>query len=406
MTTNAALTPAAAKTPEQSLREVVEALAPIERLAGSEGEREAAEWIEARLKTAGAEAKIDEESFRDGFAGQLATLAAASAASGLAALGRWGRLLGFLGGAAAAALIADDISNGPRIYRRLVAEEKTTWNVVGEVGPADAERTLVLLAHHDAARTGRIFSQAGQRALAEAAPGLVERADTGFPLWWPVLAGPVLVAAGAATGNRKLTAAGAALSAGSVASLSDIQRSAVVPGANDNLSAVAALVAVAEALDKEPVKGLRVVLASCGAEEVLQGGIHGFAQRHLSTMDRERTWVLNLDSVGSPELALLEGEGELVIEDFFDRGWRDLIARVADREGIPMRRGMRAFASTDSVIPSRMRFPTACLVSLDEYKAISNYHWPTDTPENLNYPTVACAADLALAVARELAPRG
>ena len=43
--------------------------------------------------------------------------------------------------------------------------------------------------------------------------------------------------------------------------------------------------------------------------------------------------------------------------------------------------------------------------SIDEYKAISNYHWPTDTPENLSYPTIACAADLALAVARELAPR-
>ena len=115
--------------------------------------------------------------------------------------------------------------------------------------------------------------------------------------------------------------------------------------------------------------------------------------------------MLNLDSVGSPELVLLEGEGEIVMEDYFDRDWRDLIARVADREGIPMRRGMRSRASTDTVIPSRMKIPTACLVSMDHYKGISNYHRPTDTPENLSYPTVACAADLALAVARELAPR-
>ena len=115
----------------------------------------------------------------------------------------------------------------------------------------------------------------------------------------------------------------------------------MVPGANDNLSAVAVLVAVAEALREEPAEGLRVVLASCGAEEMLQGGIHGFAARHL-------------DEDGSPahvgpeprhrrlaRARLLEGEGEVVMEDFFDRGWRDLIARVADREGIPMRRGMR-----------------------------------------------------------------
>lgn len=404
MTTNAALTAQAAKTPEATLREVVEALAPVERLAGSEGEREAAEWIERRLGAAGVEARVEVEDYREGFAGQLAALAAGAAAAGLAGLSRRGRALGAAGGAAAAALIADDISNGPRLMRRAVAETKKTWNVVGEVGPADAERTLVLLAHHDAARSGRIFHQGGQRLLASKFPGLVERADTSIPLWWGVLAGPLMVAAGAASGRRGLTAAGSLLSAGASATLTDMQRSEVVPGANDNLSAVAALIAVAEALLDEPAEGLRVVFASCGAEEVLQGGIHGFAARHLAEMDRERTWVLNLDTVGSPELALLEGEGEVVMEDFFDRGWRDLIARVAEREGIPMRRGMRSRASTDSVVPSRMKIPTACLVSIDENKALSNYHWHTDTPENLSYPTVACAADLTIAVARELAP--
>jgi hypothetical protein len=404
MTTNAILAAAAAKTPEATLREIADALAAIERLAGSEGEREAAEWIAARFGRIGVDARVEEESFQEGFAQQLALLSAAAAGSGVLAALRPTRLLGALGGAAAGALIADDISNGPRLYRRLAGRERPTWNVVAEIGPADAERTLVLLAHHDAARTGKIFSQAGQRAFGELAPGIVERLDTSFPVWWPALIGPGLVALGGASGRRGVAAVGAAMNAVTTALLTDVANSPVVPGANDNLSAVAALVAVAEQLQEEPVEGLRVVLASCGAEEVLQGGIHGFAKRHLAEMDRERTWVLNLDSVGSPELALLEGEGELVMEDFFDRGFRDLIARVADRDGIPIRRGMRSRASTDSVIPSRMKFPTACLVSLDEYKAISNYHWPTDTPENLSYPTIACAADLALAVARELAP--
>ena len=406
MTTNAAMTAQAAKTPEATLREVVEALAPMERLAGTEGEREAAEWIAERLKAAGADARVEEETYQDGFAGRLAALAAGASAAGVAGMTRWGRGVAAAAGAAAAALIADDVSNGPRLMRKAVAEDKTTWNVVAEIGPADAERTLVLLAHHDAAQTGRIFHQGGLKALGDAAPGIIERRDTSLPMWWGVIGGPLMVAAGAATGRRALTAAGSVFSAAAAAALADIQRSAVVPGANDNLSAVAVHVAVAEALRDEPAEGVRVVLASCGAEETLQGGIHGFAARHLANMDRKRTWVLNLDTVGSPELCLLEGEGEVVMEDFFDRGWRDLIARVADREGIPMRRGLRSRASTDTVVPSRMKIPSACLVSVDENKGLSNYHWPTDTPENLVYPTVACAADLAIAVARELAPRG
>jgi hypothetical protein len=406
MTTNAALTPGAAKTGESTLREVVEALAPIEREAGSPGEREAAGWIRKRLESTGVDARIDEEEFAKGWPAQHAALAAAAGAAGLLGMSRRRglRALSAAAGLAAAGLIGEDASNGPRLVRRLHGDKGTTWNVVAEIGPADAKRTLVLLAHHDAAHTGRIFHQGGQRAFATAFPGIVERADTSVPLWWLVIAGPLLGAAGAVTGRRGLAAAGAAVSAGAAASLTDIARSPVVPGANDNLSAVAVLVAVAEALREKPVEGLRVVLASCGAEEVLQGGIYGFAERHLKPMDPDRTWVLNLDTIGSPELVLLEGEGEIVMEDYFDRTWRDLIARVAEREGIPLRRGMRAGASTDAVIPSRMRIPTASVASIDAYKALSNYHWPTDTPENLSYPTVACAADLSLAVARELAP--
>ena len=86
---------------------------------------------------------------------------------------------------------------------------------------------------------------------------------------------------------------------------------------------------------------------------------------------------------------MLEGEGPMVMEDYFDRGLRDLCARVADREGIPMRRGMRARSSTDSVIPSRMGIPTACFASLNRHKGLSNYHLPSDTPDRLHYKTVA-----------------
>ena len=403
MTTNSALTETAARTPEGTLREVVERLAPIERSAGSEGEREAAAWIADRLTAAGAPARVEEAKFRGDFAGVIASLTALSTASGLLASTGVGRRAAALAATAAAGLIADDVSNGKRPYRRLIRPERTTWNVVAEAGDPDARRTLVVLAHHDAAQTGAIFDPTAMEKLIDRFPGIVERRDTSVPLWMGTLAGPVLAAAGGATGRRGLAGAGAVLSGLSTAALADIQRSPTVPGANDNLSAVAVIVALAEALKERPVEGLRVHLVSVGAEEVLQGGIYGYCERHLAEMDREHTWFLNVDTVGSPSLALVEGEGCVVMEDYFDRPWRDLIARVAERDGIPLRRGMRARTSTDAVIPSRMGVPTATIVSIDRYKALSNYHRMTDTPENLNYPTVACAADLAESVARELA---
>ena len=401
--TNAALNETAARTPEATLREVVEHLAAIETGAGSEGEREAAEWIAARLGEAGAPASVDEERYLHGWAPTIGKLSALGALAGLAGLTRRGRALGVAGGLAAAGLIADDISNGARPARRVIEGERTTWNAVAEIGDPEAERTVVVVAHHDAAHTGRIFESPLQPWLVDTFPGIVERVDTSIPQWWPVVGAPALVALGAATGRRALVATGTALAATAAALLADIAKGSIVPGANDNLTAVAVIVALAEALRERPVRGVRVVLASVGAEEVLQGGIHGFAKRHLKPLDRERTWVIVPDTVGSPGLIMLEGEGPMVMEDYYDRSFRDLVARVAERDGLPLRRGMRSRFSTDAVIPSRMGIPTVCLASMDRNKALSNYHLPSDTPENVRYPTVAVATDLVEAVIRELA---
>jgi hypothetical protein len=389
---------------EETLREVIETLAPIERGAGSSGERQAAEWIATRLRSVGCETEVEEEEFLDGYARVISKLSSASAVAGLTALvSPRARKLAGAAAAAVTVAIADDISNGPRLFRRVTTPPRTTWNVVGSCGDRSAERTLVVLAHHDAAPTGKIFDDRLQAWLGERFPGFLERIDTSLPLWRVMLGMPALVAIGAARGRRGMLAAGVAGSALGTAVFEDVARSPIVPGANDNLTAVAVIVAFAEQLAQRPVEGLRVLLASCGAEEVIQGGIYGFAKRHFPSLDRERTWFLNLETLGSPQLMLLEGEGPLVMEDYHDRGFRDLVARAADSVGASVRRGMRARNSTDAVIPSRAGYPTATLASMDRYKSLSNYHKMSDTPENIDYRTVRQALTVTDAVARELA---
>ncbi len=385
------------------LHEVIDALAPLERRAGSPGEQEAARWIHARLREAGCVAQIDEEQFLDGYARVIGTLAAAGAGAGLAAHSRRFRRPAAAAAAAIVAAIADDVSNGPRLYRRATVRPRTTWNVVARCGDQQADRTLVVLAHHDAAPTGLIFDDRAQHWVGEQFPGILERIDTSLPLWWALLSAPTLVALGAATGRRGLLRVGTAGSLVGAAVFADVYHRPVAPGANDNLTAVAVQVAIAERLRAEPIPGVRVLLVSCGAEEVLQGGIHGFAARHFPALDRDRTWFLNLETVGSPKLVLLEGEGPLVMEDYHDRCFRDLVGRAAAGAGVPLRRGMRSRASTDAVVPSRASYPTTTITSMDRYKALSNYHQMTDTPQNVDYTTVAQALTLTAAVARELA---
>jgi Peptidase family M28 len=388
---------------EATAREVIDALAPLQRRAGSPAEERAARWLAERLRQAGCEAQVDEEQFLDGYATVIGSLTALGALSGALALRDRLRKPAALAAAAVTVAIADDVSNGPRLFRRAISQPRTTWNLVASCGDRSAQRTLVVLAHHDAAPTGAIFDDRAQAWLGERFPGIIERIDTSLPLWWALLSAPALVVAGAARGRRALTRAGLAMSLVGTAVFADVARRPVCPGANDNLTAVAVLVALAERLRDQPVEGLRVLLVSCGAEEVIQGGIYGFAARHFPALDRDRTWVLNLDTVGSPRLILLEGEGPVVMEDYHDRTFRDLVARAADAAGAPLRRGMRARNSTDAVIPSRAGYPTATLASMDRYKALSNYHQMSDTPENVDYRTVIHALTVTEAVARELA---
>ncbi|HWT95923.1 MAG TPA: M28 family peptidase, partial [Solirubrobacteraceae bacterium] len=267
-------------------------------------------------------------------------------------------------------------------------------------------RTLVVLAHHDAAPTGVVFDQSAQQALARRFPALFARIETSPPLWWLVAGPPALSAVGAAARSRRLTGAGGVLGVVTFGLGVDIARSPIVPGANDNLSACAALVALAEELSARPVEGLRVLLVSCGAEEVLQGGIYDFVRDRLADADRARTWVVNLDTIGSPELIMVEGEGPFRMEDYTDASLRDRLAALALADGAPLRRGLRSRSSTDAVVPSRAGFPTAMLASWDPVtKVLSNYHLMTDTPDRLTYATIARAVRLVAALARDLAPR-
>ena len=388
---------------EVLLRETVETLAEIERPACSPGEREAAEWIASRLGELSDDARVEEESAYPGFAGAMAALGVVGLLGGVAAL-RGRRLLGGVVAAAVATAVGEDVSNGPRIFRRMTMRRRTTWNVVASTGDRSAGRTLVVLAHHDAARSGFIFNPAPQRRLWERFPQFVDRTDTSFPLWWLGIAPSLAVLAGAALGRRGPVVAGMSAGLLSMAVVLDIARSPVVPGANDNLSGVAGLVAPAHALRERPIPGLRVLLVSCGSEEVLQGGIHGFARRHFPSLPADRTWFVNLETIGSPHLALLEGEGPVLMEAY-EAGFKDLVAEEAAAAGIRLRRGLRSRSSTDSVVPKRGGYPVGTLISITDWKALANYHWPTDVPENVDYGTVEEAVRLTEAVARRLATR-
>lgn len=376
--------------PDQAeLRDWVERLAAIDAPSASDGERARAELIADELWSAGWEARLEEERAHGTYWWPLGLAAGASA---LAAL-RGGRLGGAVGLFAAAA-VADDVGHVKRWFRRRFLPQRTTVNVVAERG--EGERTYIFVAHHDSAHSGLVFHPAIPRFWGRRFPKLLERTNTTPGTLWGAFFGPLAVALGSLFGLDRLRRIGGFVSAGYAAAMADIGRSSPVPGANDNLSGVAAILALARI---EPPPGVRVMLVSTGSEESFSEGMQAFGERHFAELPRETTFFVALDTVGSPDLVLLEGEGMLGIHEYLE-GAKDAVQAAADRAGVKLWRGLRFRNATDAIIPLRAGYPTVAVVSCDEFKAPSNYHWPTDTPENVDYGTVAEAVRVCEALLR------
>src|SRR3954451_6955123 len=229
---------------QEELRERVERLAAIERGSGSAGEREAAELIAADLRECGARVRLENESVHGTYWWPIGLLTALAA---LAGFGRR-RLFATLAGAFAAVAVADDVRHEARWFRRFFLPKRKTVNVTAELGPEDAGRTILLVAHHDAAHAGLVFHPELPRWLLSRFPSLAKSAETTPGTLWGAFIGPGMVALGALTGLRRLRLAGAVLSGGYVAAMADIGLRGVVPGANDNLTGVVTLLSLARRL--------------------------------------------------------------------------------------------------------------------------------------------------------------
>jgi Zn-dependent M28 family amino/carboxypeptidase len=232
-------------------------------------------------------------------------------------------------------------------------------------------------------------------------PELNARTDTTPGTMWGAIGGPLAVAVGALLGLRRVRKLGAAMSAGYAAAMVDIGVQGTVPGANDNLSGVAVLLSLARALRDDPPPDKRVILLSTGSEESFMEGMQGFARRHFPSLPTESTRFVCVDTVGSPHLLALEGEGMVWMNEYP----KDLLAEAkahASRMGIFLYPNLRLRNATDGLIALRAGYPTITIGSVDAFKLPTNYHWPTDTPENVHYGTVADCARLCDALVRRL----
>jgi hypothetical protein len=127
-----------------------------------------------------------------------------------------------------------------------------------------------------------------------------------------------------------------------------------------------------------------------------------FGERWFGRLDRRTTSFLCLESVGSPRLMLLDGEGLVRLHRYPPEptGW---LRAEAARLGIELHRPFRYRLATDGQVPARSGYASAVLTSIDpRLKAPSHYHWPSDRLEHLDRGTLRDALRLASALVERL----
>jgi hypothetical protein len=355
----------------QGLTEDIAALAAIERGSASPGERRSAEWVAARLREQGAEdVSLETFAFQETFAHAHVLHFAA----GLLAAVSGRRLLA----AVALASFEGEYSGRLQWMRRLLPAGTGT-NVVGRL-PARAtrERTMVLVAHHDAARTGLMWDPRlvgpGDRAAAKSG----RRASQALL--------PELALAATALGLRRVPAA---LLAVAIALELDQARSPVVPGANDNASGVAAVLDLVGRLARDRPDGTEVIALFPGCEESGMGGMASWIA--TQPLDPASTLVIGLDTVGSGEPVVLEAEGGL-----WSVPYREEDIALGESAGL---RRWRLGAWTDPVIARLAGVPAISILSVHD-GGFPNYHLPSDTPDRVDIGCVEACVAAAERIAR------
>ena len=341
------------------LEQIVRTLESWERGSASEGERRSAEWIAERLRGMGLEPKVEGSPRTATYWWPLGLLqrrwpasAGAAAARRLAraplAARRRSRRLG-RARACGAALDARAAAEAHDVERPRRGRATRTRSAI-----------VAIVAHHDAAHTGAIFDFTLIRWYARTFPELLERGRKWPGLLWSVFLGPALVARRRAARAARSCAASAGSSArGGVATFADIGRSPVVPGANDNLSAVAAMLEAGRALVEEPARGRPRPARRAGQRGELRGG-HARRSSSGTRTSCRRTAPTSSSSTPSarPHLILLEGEGMLVARPYDER-LKDEIAAAATEIGVPIIREHWLSFASDALVGLRKGYRTA-----------------------------------------------
>jgi hypothetical protein len=266
-------------------------------------------------------------------------------------------------------------------------------NVVAVVPAASgrARRRIVVAGHYDTQRTGWIWNEALVSRLAPVlrrSPGPLK--SPLFPVTLAMLMqllAAFLTVVGMA-GTLTSVLGGLALFIFAVAGVLVAQWGVgpFVPGASDNATGAAAVLAIGAAWRAAPRDDVELVLLQPGCEEVGLLGATAWAETHRDAVADVPTVFVNIDSLGYGRPRFLALEYALAgFPARYPPNLRDLAAEVAEAEKLVGAGPHPLPVPTDGLAFLMRGIPGLSVLSFNDDGHMPNYHQMTDTSDRLSF---------------------
>lgn len=279
----------------------------------------------------------------------------------------------------------------------LLFRHSTSWNVVGRLKNSNAPFKVIFTAHHDTARSGPLWN-----------PRTVANFRLNFLLGFFILILLQIITI------LKLFAIewfifkiviviiGIYILGHITVLLISGLKGALVQGASDNASGVAVMLDLAARIRELSVPEIEFWFVSTGSEEVGAVGMENFMRAYAEDISKDNTYFINFDNLGKGTPHYFLGEGMLNFYKFS----KDLIAAAETaaqlKEFKTIKPAKYKLAYTDAIVPTSRGYQAILLLALDERGLIPNWHWQSDTIENVDITVPQLTSDFVLEMVKKL----
>ncbi|MEO1434602.1 MAG: M28 family peptidase [Bacteroidota bacterium] len=185
-----------------------------------------------------------------------------------------------------------------------------------------------------------------------------------------------------------------------------MRNNTVVPGAQDNLSAITVAFHILERLahpDKEGKSELqhtRLKMVSFGSEETGLKGSKAYAKAHEVELKAENALIINMDGIMNVnEFSILKGELMTRIE--YDSSIRSDLQAAFDAQGVEYRTGKLTVGATDGAPFVKVGIPAATILALPIGRLDPTYHTRLDRPEFIDPKALQICRDAVIDLIRK-----